>query len=52
MPTTGYTPSIQKVCIRCGRIHDDTLYQLCQECRDGDKLAEYFTELDELEDEK
>ena len=57
MIPTGYTPTILKVCIRCGRVHDDALYMLCPICRDGDAVAEYFKEKNaadqhELEEEQ
>jgi NMD protein affecting ribosome stability and mRNA decay len=37
---TGWTPNPLKYCVRCGGVHEDQLYELCQVCRDGDKLAE------------
>ena len=46
MMPTGYTYSEPKYCIRCHRLHEDTLYQLCQVCRDGDELAQWFVERD------
>jgi hypothetical protein len=43
-PTSGYTYPEPKVCIRCGGPNDCALYSLCDTCRSGDELAEYFKE--------
>ncbi len=38
----GYTPPDEKKCPRCGTMHTSQLYLLCDVCREGDELADYF----------
>ena len=40
----GWTPPNEKKCIRCGAMHVNQLYLLCDVCREGDKLADYFND--------
>ena len=48
----GHTSPVVKTCIRCGREHTDQFYQLCEICREGDRLAEIFSpDVADLHDE-
>jgi len=42
MFSTGFTPQDKKVCSRCLRPNDNPLQMLCDECREGDELADLF----------
>ena len=43
MFSTGFTPQDKKVCIRCQGVNDNPLQQLCDTCRKGDILADFFS---------
>ena len=47
MFSTGFVPQEKKVCIRCLGVNDNPLQQLCDTCRKGDILADYFSTQDE-----
>ena len=51
-PPTGWTPSLEKKCTRCGKPTGCQLYALCQTCRDTDIIladaAQVVEEREEL----
>lgn len=43
--STGFYPTPEKKCTRCGRIVEcPELFDLCDLCHKGDKLADFFSE--------
>jgi hypothetical protein len=49
--STGYTPNLQKRCVRCGKLHDEQLYWLCASCRLQDWIISKKTEAERRDDE-
>lgn len=46
MFSTGWTPPVEKICIRCGKKHMSQLVMICFECRAKERIAEHQAEID------
>lgn len=42
----------RKRCVRCLRFNNNPDYPLCDDCREGDRLAKWFEEPHPIEDEE
>ena len=48
----GYVPPTDKLCLRCGQVFRSNLYQLCEDCQNGDdheqNVADEFDRQEEI----